>query len=84
LWWKTKTQNLIFLFQGIFLISLYTIGEIYEFSNIWLIGLVVILLLFIYQFKLARKDNPLAAFKNNNFVGIVMCFFLFLEMNYIA
>ena len=84
LWWKTKTQNLIFLFQGIFLISLYTIGEVYEFSNIWLIGLVVILLLFIYQFKLARKDNPLAAFKNNNFVGIVMCLFLFLEMNYIA
>jgi len=84
LWWKAKTQNLIFLFQTIFLISLYVIGEIYEFSNIWSAGLILMLLLFVYQFRLARKDNPLAAFKNNNFVGIVMCVFLFLEMNYIA
>ncbi|MGA1567718.1 MAG: 4-hydroxybenzoate octaprenyltransferase [Gammaproteobacteria bacterium] len=84
LWWKAKTQNLIFLFQTIFLISLYMIGEIYEFSNIWSAGLILMLLLFVYQFKLARKDNPSAAFKNNNFVGIVMCVFLFLEMNYIA
>jgi len=84
LWWKAKTQNLIFLFQTIFLISLYVIGEIYEFSNIWSAGLILMLLIFVYQFRLARKDNPLAAFKNNNFVGIVMCVFLFLEMNYIA
>jgi 4-hydroxybenzoate polyprenyltransferase len=84
LWWKAKTQNLIFLFQTIFLISLYVIGEIYEFSNIWSAGLILMLLLFVYQFRLARKDNPLAAFKNNNFVGIVLCVFLFLEMNYIA
>ena len=62
----------------------YIVGEIYNFSNIWLLGLVLMLLLFVYQFKLASNDNPLAAFKNNNFVGIVMCFFLFLEMNYIA
>ncbi|MEK9650468.1 MAG: 4-hydroxybenzoate octaprenyltransferase [Gammaproteobacteria bacterium] len=84
LWWKTRTQKLIFLFQGMFLISLYLLGLSYKFSALWWLALLLIIILFAYQFTLAQNNNPLAAFKNNNYIGLVMCVFLFIETVLIA
>lgn len=84
LWWKEKTQKIIFALQVMFLLCLYAIGKIHSFSNAWLLGLVLIGLLFLLQYKLAKNEEHLSAFKNNNFVGIVMCIFIFLETSYFA
>ena len=84
LWWKEKTQKIIFALQVMFLLCLYAIGKIYSFSSAWLLGLVLIGLLFLLQYKLAKNEEHLSAFKNNNFVGIVMCIFIFLETSYFA
>lgn len=84
LWWKEKTQKIIFTLQAVFLVCLYAIGKIYGFSNVWLLGLVLISLLFFLQYKLANNEEHLSAFKNNNFVGLLMCIFMFLETSYFA
>ena len=84
LWWKEKTQKIIFTLQAVFLVCLYAIGRIYSFSNVWLLGLVLISLLFFLQYKLANNEEHLSAFKNNNFVGLLMCIFMFLETSYFA
>ena len=83
LWWKTRTQNLIFVFQFLFVISLYFLGNFYAFSNYWIFALMVISLFFVYQSHLAKNNEHLLAFRNNNFVGMILCLFLFLEIHLI-
>jgi 4-hydroxybenzoate polyprenyltransferase len=43
----------------------------------------VISLFFVYQSHLAKNNEYLTAFKNNNLVGIILCLFLFLEIHLI-
>ena len=83
IWWKTRTQNLIFMFQFLFIASLYFLGNFYELSNYWIIALLVISLFFVYQSHLAKNNEYLSAFKNNNLVGMILCLFLLFEIYFI-
>ena len=65
LWWKGRTQNLIFGFQFLFIVSLYFVGNFYAFSSYWIFALMVISLFFVYQSHLAKNNEYLSAFKNN-------------------
>ena len=83
IWWKTRTQNLIFVFQFLFVASLYFVGNFYDLSNYWIIALLVISLFFVYQSHLAKNNEYLSAFKNNNLVGMILCLFLLFEIYFI-
>ena len=83
IWWKTRTQNLIFVFQFLFVASLYFVGNFYDLSNYWIIALLVISLFFVYQSRLAKNNEYLSAFKNNNLVGMILCLFLLFEIYFI-
>ena len=83
IWWKTRTQNLIFVFQFLFVASLYFVGNFYDLSNYWIIALLVISLFFVYQSHLAKNNEYLSAFKNNNLVGMILCIFLLFEIYFI-
>ena len=83
IWWKTRTQNLIFVFQFLFVTSLYFVGNFYDLSNYWIIALLVISLFFVYQSHLAKNNEYLSAFKNNNLVGMILCLFLLFEIYFI-
>ena len=83
IWWKTRTQNLIFMFQFLFIASLYFLGNFYDLSNYWIIALLVISLFFVYQSHLAKNNEYLSAFKNNNLVGMILCLFLLFEIYFI-
>lgn len=83
IWWKTRTQNLIFVFQFLFVASLYFVGNFYDLSNYWIIALLVISLFFVYQSHLAKNNDYLSAFKNNNLVGAILCLFLLFEIYFI-
>lgn len=83
IWWKSRTQNLIFVFQFMFVASLYFVGNFYTLSNYWVIALLVISLFFVYQSRLAKNNEYLSAFKNNNLVGMILCIFLLFEIYFI-
>ena len=83
IWWKSRTQNLIFVFQFMFVASLYFVGNFYDLSNYWIIALLVISLFFVYQSHLAKNNEYLSAFKNNNLVGMILCIFLLFEIYFI-
>ena len=83
LWWKARTQNLIFGFQFLFVVSLYFVGNFYAFSSYWIFALMVISLFFVYQSHLAKNNEYLSAFKNNNLVGMILCLFLLFEIYFI-
>ena len=83
IWWKTRTQNLIFVFQFLFVASLYFVGNFYDLSNYWIIALLIISLFFVYQSHLAKNNEYLSAFKNNNLVGMILCLFLLFEIYFI-
>ena len=83
IWWKSRTQNLIFVFQFMFVASLYFVGNFYTLSNYWVIALLVISLFFVYQSRLAKNNEYLSAFKNNNLVGMILCLFLLFEIYFI-
>ena len=77
------TQNLIFGFQFLFVVSLYFVGNFYAFSSYWIFALMVISLFFVYQSHLAKNNEYLSAFKNNNLVGMILCLFLLFEIYFI-
>ena len=83
IWWKSRTQNLIFVFKFMFVASLYFVGNFYTLSNYWVIALLVISLFFVYQSRLAKNNEYLSAFKNNNLVGMILCIFLLFEIYFI-
>ena len=83
IWWKARTQNLIFGFQFLFVVSLYFVGNFYAFSSYWIFALMVISLFFVYQSHLAKNNEYLSAFKNNNLVGMILCLFLLFEIYFI-
>ena len=66
------------LLQITFYTCLLIIGIINKFSYLFLIGLLVLILIFMYQSKLIKNKMYIDAFKINNFVGMTaVTFFIF-------
>ena len=68
------------LLQITFYICLLIIGIINKFSYLFLIGLLVLILIFMYQSKLIKNKMYIDAFKINNFVGVTAVIFFILEI----
>ena len=68
------------LLQITFYTCLLIIGIINKFSYLFLIGLLVLILIFIYQSKLIKNKMYIDAFKINNFVGMTAVIFFILEI----
>ena len=68
------------LLQITFYTCLLIIGIINKFSYLFLIGLLVLILIFMYQSKLIKNKMYIDAFKINNFVGMTAVFFFILEI----
>ena len=68
------------LLQITFYSCLLIIGIINKFSYLFLIGLLVLILIFIYQSKLIKNKMYIDAFKINNFVGMTAVIFFILEI----
>lgn len=68
------------LLQITFYACLLIIGIINKFSYLFLIGLLVLILIFIYQSKLIKNKMYIDAFKINNFVGMTAVIFFILEI----
>ena len=68
------------LLQITFYICLLIIGIINKFSYLFLIGLLVLILIFMYQSKLIKNKMYIDAFKINNFVGMTAVIFFILEI----
>ena len=68
------------LLQITFYTCLLIIGIINKFSYLFLIGLLVLILIFMYQSKLIKNKMYIDAFKINNFVGMTAVIFFILEI----
>ena len=68
------------LLQITFYTCLLIIGIINKFSYLFLIGLLVLILIFMYQSKLIKNKMYIDAFKINNFVGVTAVIFFILEI----
>jgi 4-hydroxybenzoate polyprenyltransferase len=68
------------LLQITFYTCLLIIGIINKFSYLFLIGLLVLILIFMYQSKLIKNKMYIDAFKINNFVGMAAVIFFILEI----
>ncbi len=68
------------LLQITFYICLLIIGIINKFSYLFLIGLLVLILIFMYQSKLIKNKMYIDAFKINNFVGMTAVILFILEI----
>ena len=68
------------LLQITFYTCLLIIGIINKFSYLFLIGLLVLILIFMHQSKLIKNKMYIDAFKINNFVGMAAVIFFTLEI----
>ena len=78
-YWKEKSQNFIILFQSLSIIFFIFLGYINDLSFIWYLAIFFAVLLFYYQHLLARNNQHLKAFKNNNFIGLLFLLALLIE-----
>ena len=78
-YWKEKSQNFIILFQSLSIIFFISLGYINDLSFIWYLAIFFAVLLFYYQHLLARNNQHLKAFKNNNFIGLLFLLALLIE-----
>ena len=75
---KFKSNPIFFLYlcYTIFILSLILVGFLEEFSKLYFISLIMIVLqMYYFQLKKFRKDSPsecLEIFKSNNFLGILV------------
>ena len=69
----------VIILQTIFLLLLVAYGNLMGFTNIWFVGLLGIIIFFLYQALLAQKNLFIKAFKNNGLVGAFICLLLFFE-----
>jgi len=69
----------VIILQTIFLLLLVAYGALMGFTNIWFVGLLGIIIFFLYQALLAQKNLFIKAFKNNGLVGAFICLLLFFE-----
>ena len=78
-YWEEKSQNFIILFQSLSIIFFIFLGYISDLSFIWYLAIFFAVLLFYYQHLLARNNQHLKAFKNNNFIGLLFLLALLIE-----
>ena len=78
-YWEEKSQNFIILFQILSIIFFIFLGYINDLSFIWYLAIFFAVLLFYYQHLLARNNQHLKAFKNNNFIGLLFLLALLIE-----
>ena len=78
-YWKENSQNFIILFQSLSIIFFIFLGYINDLSFIWYLAIFFAVLLFYYQHLLARNNQNLKAFKNNNFIGLLFLLALLIE-----
>ena len=78
-YWKENSQNFIILFQSLSIIFFISLGYINDLSFIWYLAIFFAVLLFYYQHLLARNNQHLKAFKNNNFIGLLFLLALLIE-----
>ena len=78
-YWEEKSQNFIILFQSLSIIFFILLGYINDLSFIWYLAIFFAVLLFYYQHLLARNNQHLKAFKNNNFIGLLFLLALLIE-----
>ncbi len=78
-YWEEKSQNFIILFQSLSIIFFIFLGYINDLSFIWYLAIFFAVLLFYYQHLLARNNQHLKAFKNNNFIGLLFLLALLIE-----
>ena len=75
---KFKSNPIVFLYlcYTIFILSLILVGFLEEFSKLYFISLIMIVLqMYYFQLKKFRKDSPsecLEIFKSNNFLGTLV------------
>ncbi len=69
----------VIILQTIFLLLLVAYGNLMGFTNIWFVGLLGIIIFFLYQALSAQKNLFIKAFKNNGLVGAFICLLLFFE-----
>ena len=77
--WGHWSKLCVIILQTIFLLLLVAYGNLMEFTNIWFVGLLGIIIFFLYQALLAQKNLFIKAFKNNGLVGAFICLLLFFE-----
>ena len=77
--WGHWSKLVVIILQTIFLLLLVAYGNLMEFTNIWFVGLLGIIIFFLYQALLAQKNLFIKAFKNNGLVGAFICLLLFFE-----
>ena len=78
-YWKENSQNFIILFQSLSIIFFIFLGYINDLGFIWYLAIFFAVLLFYYQHLLARNNQHLKAFKNNNFIGLLFLLALLIE-----
>ena len=78
--WGKNAVRYSKLLQITFYTCLLIIGIINKFSYFYLIGLLVLILIFMYQSKLIKNKMYIDAFKINNFVGMTAVIFFILEI----
>lgn len=79
-----RTPFITSILQLIILLMLYGLSEFFGLNWIYKIGIVLVLILFLYQQKLIRSNNTenyFKAFMNNNWVGLVV--FVSIALSYI-
>ena len=72
IWWGKKTLKIIGCLQVVSILLLAKIGLIDELEFIWFISLVVLVVFFLYQQKLASQRKYLEAFKNNHWTHLLI------------
>ena len=77
--WGHWSKLCVIILQTIFLLLLVAYGNLMGFTNIWFVGLLGIIIFFLYQALLAQKNLFIKAFKNNGLVGAFICLLLFFE-----
>ena len=69
----SKTLHLFFY------LCLILVSRINEFSNLFYIGMLLLILVFFHQNRLIQKEKYLEVFKTNNWTGLIAFIFLFIE-----
>ena len=77
--WGHWSKLGVIILQTIFLLLLVAYGTLMGFTNIWFVGLLGIIIFFLYQALSAQKNLFIKAFKNNGLVGAFICLLLFFE-----
>lgn len=79
-----RHQLITFILQSIFILLMLMVGFIEQFKSYYFYCIFIVISLFLYQQLLVKKggkNNYFKAFKNNNFVGLIVFLGIFFELN---